>query len=187
MTVTAEAAPAEPHTRTAPQSPPVPEALTPDALREAFSHFPQGVVLIGAHTDGAPQGLVASTFTVGVSLEPPLVSVAVQHSSSTWPLLRTAGQLGVSLLGSDQSAIVRQLAAKDRARRFEGIGTAVHPAGALTIADSPAALRTRLYDEVRAGDHDIVLLEVLGIEARAGASPLVFHRSAFKEVTAPLG
>lgn len=55
--------------------------LTDIALREAYSHFPQGVVLLAAEVDGVRHGLLASTFTVGVSLTPPLVSVAVQRSS----------------------------------------------------------------------------------------------------------
>ncbi|GAA2090487.1 MULTISPECIES: flavin reductase family protein [Brevibacterium] len=161
--------------------------LAPQALRDAFSHFPQGVVLISAEVDGAPRGLVASTFTVGVSLDPPLVSVAVQHSSETWPQLRAAPVLGVSLLGSHQADVVRQLSSKDRDRRFEGIATEVRPDLSLTVGSSPVTMRTRVHDEVRAGDHDIVLLEILDIGTAPEAAPLVFHRSSFKEVTVPAG
>ena len=56
---------------------------TPETLRETFSHFPQGVAFIGAEVDAAPLGLVASTLTVGVSLDPPLVSVAGGGSRSS--------------------------------------------------------------------------------------------------------
>lgn len=52
-------------------------ALDPLELRAAFAQFPQGIVVVGAEINGSPQGLVASTFTVGVSLEPPLVTFAV--------------------------------------------------------------------------------------------------------------
>ncbi|MBM6590234.1 flavin reductase family protein [Brevibacterium sp. RIT 803] len=161
-------------------------AVSPDALRETFSHFPQGVALIGAEVDGIPLGLVASTVTAGVSLDPPLISVAVQTSSSTWPLLRTAPALGVSLLGTHQSHLARQLASKDRASRFAGIDPEVAADGALTIPGSPAHLWTRLYNEIEAGDHTVALLEILDTSSRAdsGAEPeteaLVFHRSEFK-------
>lgn len=154
--------------------------LTDIALREAYSHFPQGMVLVAAEIDGVRHGLVASTFTVGVSLDPPLVSVAVQHSSLTWPTLREHGQLGVTVLGQRQAPLARQLAAKDRARRFDGIETDVDAQGALTLQEAPAWMTTRVYDQMRAGDHDLVLLEVLSIGSRPEAEAVVFHRSEFK-------
>ena len=164
-------------------------AVSPDALRETFSHFPQGVALIGAEVGGTHLGLVASTVTAGVSLDPPLVSVAVQTNSSTWPLLRTAPGLGISLLGAHQSRLARQLASKDRASRFAGINPEVTTDGALTIPGSPAYLWTRLYSEVEAGDHTLALLEILDADSPAGtesgAEALVFHRREFKTVTAP--
>ena len=58
--------------------------LTPASLREAFGHFPSGVIAIAAEVDGVRAGLAASTF-VPVSLNPPLVSFCVQTPSETWP------------------------------------------------------------------------------------------------------
>lgn len=153
---------------------------SPTELRETFSRFPQGVALIGAEVDGEPLGLVASTLTVGVSLDPPLVSIAVQNTSATWPLLRTAPALGVSLLGTHQSHLARQLASKDRAQRFTGIDPVIADDGALTIPDSPALLWTRLYNEVEAGDHTMALLEILDSSSAEGEDALIFHRSEFK-------
>ncbi len=158
--------------------------LTPDALRETFSHFPQGVVLIGAQVGGTRQGLVASTFTVGISLDPPLASVAIQLGSSTWELLRSAPSIGVSLLGSHQSGLVRQLASADRSRRFAGVETAVDLDGALTVTDSPAHLWTRVRSEMSAGDHTLALLEILDASTSTNRDALVFHRSSFKNIAA---
>ena len=157
--------------------------LTDFALREAYSHFPQGLVLVAAQIDGTPHGLLASTFTVGVSLDPPLVSVAVQHSSLTWPALHEHGHLGVTVLGQEQSPFARQLAATDRAHRFDGIETDVDTCGALTLRNAPAWMSVRVYDQVRAGDHDLVLLEVLSIGSRPEAEAMVFHRSEFKHLS----
>ncbi|AXK45676.1 flavin reductase family protein [Brachybacterium saurashtrense] len=156
--------------------------LTDTALREAYSHFPQGVVLVAAEVDGVRHGMVASTFTVGVSLEPPLVSLAVQHSSKTWPILQQHGHLGVTVLGRSHSAVTRQLASSDRERRFEGVDLRVDPLGALVLEDAPAWMTTRVYDSMRAGDHDVVLLEVLAIDSAPEAEAMVFHRSRFKEL-----
>ncbi|ATG54262.1 oxidoreductase [Brachybacterium ginsengisoli] len=154
--------------------------LTDTALREAFSHFPQGLVLVAAEVDGVRHGLVASTFTVGVSLDPPLVSLAVQHSSRTWPLLQEHGHLGVTVLGSVQQPVTRQLASSDRARRFDGIDVTIDPHGALIVQDAPAWMTVRVHDQMRAGDHDLVLLEVLSIDSSPESEAMVFHRSRFR-------
>lgn len=162
--------------------PTVKAMLTDIALREAFSHFPQGMVLVAAEIDGVRHGLIASTFTVGVSLDPPLVSLAVQHSSRTWPALHEHGYLGVTVLGRTQAPFARQLSATDRERRFDGIDVTVDPHGALTLHHAPAWMTVRVYDQMRAGDHDLVLLEVLSIDSAADAEAMVFHRSRFKEL-----
>ncbi len=156
--------------------------LTDIALREAYSHFPQGVVLLAAEVDGVRHGLLASTFTVGVSLTPPLVSVAVQHTSRTWPVLREHDHVGVTVLGQKQSGVARQLAGPDRERRFDGIAVDVDAQGALTLQGAPAWMTVRPYDEMRAGDHDMVLLEVLSIDSLPEAEAMVFHRSRFREL-----
>ena len=159
-------------------------ALTDTALREAFSHFPQGVVLLAAEVDGEHQGLVASTFTVGVSMRPPLVSVAVQHTSRTWPILHRHGHLGVTMLGRGQAELARRLAGADRTHRFAGVDVHVDDRGALTLPDSPAWMTARVHDRMRAGDHDLVLLEVLALGSDPQADAMVFHRRRFKELGA---
>jgi hypothetical protein len=62
-------------------------------LREAFGCFPSGVTAVCALVDGTPRGMAASSFT-SVSLTPPLVSLCVQRTSSTWPLLSDRPRLG---------------------------------------------------------------------------------------------
>src|SRR5258708_28096524 len=70
-------------------------------LRRVLATFPTGVAAVAAIIDGEPAGLAASSF-VSVSLDPPLVSVCIGHSSTTWPVLRTADRLGISVLGAHQ-------------------------------------------------------------------------------------
>ena len=71
-------------------APPLQRDLDLETLRAAFGHHPSGVAALIAQVDGVPAVLIASSFTVGVSADPPLVSVAVQRTSTSWPLLRRA-------------------------------------------------------------------------------------------------
>lgn len=88
-------------------------------LREVFGIFPSGVVAVAALVDGAPVGLAASSFT-SVSLDPPLVSFSIANTSKTWPDLRRAEHLGVTILADHHSTVACQLAGAV-SQRFDGL------------------------------------------------------------------
>lgn len=85
---------------------------TGEELRRAFGCFPSGVTAVCAPVDGAPIGMAASSFT-SVSLTPQLVPVCIQHSSTTWPLLRGRPRLGLSVLAEGNDAACLRLAGRD--------------------------------------------------------------------------
>lgn len=153
-------------------------------LRRVFATFPTGVVAMAALIDGAPAGMAASSF-VSVSLEPPLVSVCVAHTSTTWPVLRTVGRLGISVLGADQERAGRQLSAPG-ADRFTGLGWHSTGDGAVLLSGASAWLDCGVEQQVRAGDHDIVLLRVHDLGADPGIPPLIFHGSSFRRLEGDL-
>jgi flavin reductase (DIM6/NTAB) family NADH-FMN oxidoreductase RutF len=159
--------------------------LDPSRLREAFGIFPTGVVAVAAEVDGRLIGLAASSFT-SVSLDPPLVSVNLATSSKTWPDLRRAGHLGVTVLADHHDVVCRQLAGPVE-HRFDGIAHTVTEAGAVTLDDGLAQFDCTIYREVEAGDHILVLLELHAVEHVAhnlAGAPLVFHRSGFGKLQA---
>lgn len=155
------------------------QVLDPTQLRRAFGAFPSGVTAVAAVIDGAPVGLAASSFT-SVSLEPPLVSVCVAHSSTTWPVLRRAERLGLSVLGAHQERAGRQLAARGT-DRFADLDWWADR-GAVLLAGAGAWLHCSIDQQVRAGDHDIVVLRVHEIDVDADVLPLVFHGSRFRRL-----
>ena len=156
--------------------------LSPPSLREAFGHFPTGVIAIAAEVDGVRVGLAASTF-VPVSLDPPLVSFCVQNTSTTWPKLKDLPFLGISVLGEAHDAAAKTLAAKT-GDRFAGLETSSTDRGALFINGTSVWLESAIEQEVLAGDHTIVVLRVHDITIHDGVAPIVFHRSAFRRLGA---
>lgn len=159
------------------------ERLDAAALRTAFGCFPSGVIAICAAVDGTPLGMAASSFT-GVSLDPPLVSVCIQHSSTTWPRLRERPYLGVSVLAEGHRDACMSLSRK-AGDRFAGVTWTELPGGGVTVHGSTARLNCRLRDEITAGDHLIVLLEICSLQADPDTAPLVFHGSRFRALAAP--
>ncbi|WP_205875986.1 flavin reductase family protein [Mycobacterium camsae] len=154
--------------------------LTPTSLREAFGHFPSGVIAIAAEINGVRQGLAASTF-VPVSLEPPLVSFCVQNTSTTWPKLQGAPMLGISVLGESHDAAARTLAAKT-GDRFAGLETESRDSGAVFIKGTALWLESAIEQLIPAGDHTIVVLRVNEVTVDAEVAPIVFHRSVFRRL-----
>lgn len=151
--------------------------LDPARLRAAFGAFPSGVVAVAARVDGRPVGLAASSFTP-VSLEPALVSFSVANTSRTWPLLRRATRLGVTVLADHHDAVCRQLAGPV-AHRFDRLPVTATGDGAVTLDDGLARFDCTVYREVEAGDHTLVLLQLHALDHADSALPLVFHRSRF--------
>ncbi|HZA09286.1 flavin reductase family protein [Mycobacterium sp.] len=156
--------------------------LTAASLREAFGHFPTGVIAIAAEVDGTRVGLAASTF-VPVSLDPPLVSFAVQNTSQTWPKLRVLPRLGISVLGESHDEAARALAART-GDRFAGLRTVSTANGAVFIDGTSVWLESSIEQSVPAGDHTIVILRVNDITVHPDVAPIVFHRSTFRRLGA---
>ena len=156
--------------------------LSPSSLREAFGHFPSGVIAIAAEVDGIRVGLAASTF-VPVSLDPPLVSFCVQNSSTTWPRLKDVPYLGISVLGESHDDAARTLAAKT-GDRFAGLETASSERGAVFVHGTSVWVESAIEQLVPAGDHTIVILRVSDITVHPDVPPIVFHRSAFRKLGA---
>lgn len=160
---------------------PTNQDLDPVRLRQAFGVFPTGVVAVAAEVDGVLTGLAASSFS-SVSLDPPLVSFSIAAASKTWPDLRRADHLGVTILGVGHGGVARQLAGPVE-HRFDDVAVQVAPGGAVTIDDGIGFFDTTIYREVEAGDHIIVLLELHAVgrpvEHGADEHPLIFHSSAF--------
>jgi flavin reductase (DIM6/NTAB) family NADH-FMN oxidoreductase RutF len=148
-------------------------------VRKAFAHFPSGVVVLAVQRGGLQHALVASSFMVGVSLDPCLVALAVQKTSETWPAIRQSETFGLSVFSQSQGGLVRQLAGADREARFDGIPVAIEPGGAILVEDAALWFECSLHSELDAGDHWMLLLQA----RRMGLSenePIVWHGAGFR-------
>jgi flavin reductase (DIM6/NTAB) family NADH-FMN oxidoreductase RutF len=153
----------------------------PAELRRVFGCFPSGIAAVCAlDAGGTPIGMAVSSFT-SVSLEPPLVSVCVQDTSTTWPVLRRAPRLGLSVLAEGQAAGAEALGARG-IDRFAGISWTSTAEGAVVLHDAAAWLDCVIEVEHAAGDHILVLLRVHGLVGDPNRQPLVFHSSRFRRL-----
>jgi flavin reductase (DIM6/NTAB) family NADH-FMN oxidoreductase RutF len=144
-------------------------------FREVVGAFATGVTVVTARMGDSFAGMTLNSFT-SVSLDPLLVLVSLAHGTRTLEMVDRCGQFAVNVLHRRQRDVA--LAFAQAGAPFPPGHTVVDPAGYLVVMHSLAILRCRRYEVHRAGDHDLVIGEVVDFEG-SGGEPLIFHRGAF--------
>ena len=149
-------------------------------FRRVLGHYPTGVCVVTAvEADGAPVGMVVGSFT-SVSLEPPLVAFFPAKKSSSWPRIEAVGKFCVNVLASDQQQLCRQLAAPGT-DKFAGVAHRVSANGSPILDDVVAWIDCTLDAVHEAGDHYIVLGQVVALEVDRPDRPLLFFQGNYGE------
>ncbi|CAN5325703.1 hypothetical protein BH09ACT10_BH09ACT10_16570 [soil metagenome] len=156
------------------------QQFTADELRHAYGMFPSGVTAVCVQGEFGPVGLAASSFT-SVSMDPPLVSVCVGETSTTWPRMRNAASLGISVLAESQGPAARALASR-AGDKFADLSYESTPGGAVFVHGASLWLECVIEQEVVAGDHEIIVLRVTSLQPYPDSSPMVFHGSKFRQL-----
>lgn len=163
-----------------------------ELLRAAFRRAAAGVAVItardaasegtaydaGAGERGRPVGFTATSLT-SVAADPALISFNVGALSSSWPTLERVEHIGAHILGEHQEALAATFA-RGGVDRFAA-PTQWHegPAGVPVLAAVPAYLICRIVARVPAGDHRVVIAEVVGGDAEGPGRPLLYHRGGY--------
>ncbi len=154
------------------------------ALRKALGSFATGVTVITTiDADGLPRGFTANSFT-SVSLEPPLVLVCIAKTASSCPVFSRAGHFAVNVLSSDQ-ADVSNLFATKAADKFARTAWRPGTSGSPVLAGAAASFECRRYSLSDAGDHVLLIGEVLGFD-QAACTPLAYCRGAYVDLNLDL-
>jgi flavin reductase (DIM6/NTAB) family NADH-FMN oxidoreductase RutF len=151
------------------------EPVSSQQFRNLLSQFASGVTVVAARSPGGLVGFTATGFT-SVSLAPPLVLVCVNQHGSSHASLVGADLFGVSVLADDQGWIAERFA-RSHAERF--VGVALSAARAPCVEGSLAELECRRHAIHPAGDHTILVGEVIGGCVRQAGLPLVHFARQF--------
>jgi len=129
-----------------------------------------------ARPDGRPAGMTASSLA-SVSLQPPLVSVCIDHEADLHQLIVSAPEFVVNVLESEQEALSRRFA-DPMEDRFDGVGYHRSPKGLVLLDDVLAHIECERYTLFPGGDHTIVLGRVIGGNTGDGR-PLLYYRGGY--------
>jgi flavin reductase (DIM6/NTAB) family NADH-FMN oxidoreductase RutF len=149
-----------------------------DALREALRGVATPVTILTTMHRERPHGTTVSAFS-SLSLQPPLVVVALGHGSRLHDLIPEVRAFGINVLAHDQHDLARTFARMD-CDRFADVGwTRDHDLPRLHGAQSWFACR--LHELQPGGDHSLLLGEVVSAHA-TDALPLVYRARRFTTV-----
>ncbi|MGP3941474.1 flavin reductase family protein [Streptomyces sp. 6N106] len=151
------------------------ESLT-SAFREVMAGVATPVTVVTAMDGRRPHGTTVSAFA-SLSMQPPMVLVALDRRSELLALIKSSLRFGVNVLGHGQSALALAFARKGGAGRFTGVSWEVD-GGVPRLSAAPGWLVCEVADVVEGGDHVIALGNVLAAQA-ATCAPLTYHARAF--------
>lgn len=150
------------------------------SFRNALGRYASGVTVISGLARGEPVGFTCQAFH-SVSITPPLISIAVMGSSTSWPQIRPTGKFLVNILEAGQKEISNAFA-RSGTDKWKGVDWHLSDHGNPVIADTLMWLDCSLFNQHEAGDHTIVLGRVLAMSAEHWGhdrQPLLYYRGQY--------
>lgn len=141
-------------------------------FREAMGRWASGVAVVACRHDGRAIATTVSAF-LALSLEPPLVLIALGPNATVLPFLAVAAPFGISILAATQ----RRLAAVF-ADPFPGVADPFPAADPPLLPESLARLHCSVRETRTAGDHTLVIAAVDELHF-TDAAPLIRFRRRY--------
>ncbi len=166
---------------------PVTSGVDPIAYRRVVGRFATGVTVVTTLADGYQHGLTCNSFT-SVSLDPVLALFCAEKAARFHDAVLGSGAWAVSVLAEGQAELSRRFAERGRPLEddFSDVPHVPGPlTGAAVVVGAVAALECRTVQTVDAGDHTVVLGEVLGVTAPNPAGrPLLYYAGRYRALDA---
>ncbi len=152
------------------------------AFRRAMGAFATGVTVVSAaQPDGRLVGMTVNSLT-SVSLQPPLVLWCLGDKSARYDAFASVEHWGVTMLGADEQKLAQRYARS--ASQDIPPADAEAFAAAYVLRAGVAHLACRTHDRRVAGDHLIIIGEVVDFRVKPGAA-LTFFRGRYGRAEDP--
>lgn len=161
--------------------------MEPRIFRQVLGRFATGITVV---TTGTPQdfhGMTANAFA-SVSLDPPLVLVAVDRRARTCQRIPQFRAFGVNILKADQAQLSDRFAGRIESQDAPPPALRLFTAvtGTPLLEGTAAQLDCALYQSHEAGDHIIFVGQVLQARLDEAAEPLLFFASRYHRLGEPV-
>ena len=144
--------------------------------------FPYGLHAVTVRA-GDDQHAIVAAWVMQVSYTPPMVVVAAENESRCLPMIRDAKAFAVNVLGAEQRELAARLGRGGTAAAQSLLGVPTRPApvtGAPVLGTCLGWLECRLVATMPAGDHTLVLGEVVEAGVEREGLPLTLAETGMK-------
>jgi flavin reductase (DIM6/NTAB) family NADH-FMN oxidoreductase RutF len=154
--------------------------MAADELRALLREVPSPVAVVTVDVGGRAAGLTVDSL-ISLSLEPPLVGVALRRHAALHELLREAGSFAISILGSEQEHLAQHFArGVPPIGLWTGIETQQGELGTPLIDGALAWLECRLAFEHPTGDHTLFVGDVVSARRGPAREALLHVRGSYE-------
>lgn len=148
--------------------------------RKIMGRFATGVTVVTTSKEGRHGGLTANAIC-SLSLDPPLVMVAVDKRAGSHAELLAHQCFAVNILASDQEEISQRFA-KSGPKDFSGLKWKAAVTGAPILEGTLGYVDCRLHEVLHGGDHDIFVGEIVAGEFSEGGQPLLYFSGKYRKL-----
>lgn len=137
--------------------------------------IPHGLQIVTLKRDDEVHGYTSSWLTQ-VSFKPPLIALAVRADSLSREMMEESGVFCLHFLGKDQEEIALRFfkPSQESGDKLEGVEVTPGPeTGCPVLTDALAHAECRVVRVVDAGDHSIVVAEVVDCAVHREGAPLL--------------
>ena len=159
-------------------------AFDPEMQRRIMGLFATGVTVVTTRNGGEINAMTANA-VLSLSLDPPLLLVAVDRQGSMYQSMKRSDCFAVSILTRNQEHLSRRFA-EAGPKDFSGLELNVAATGAPILAGALAFADCRLVEVLVGGDHDMFIGELVAGEWGSG-DPLIFYGGEYARLDKPRG
>lgn len=161
----------------------MPATIDPLHYRRVVGRYATGVTVVTTVADGVHHAMTCNSFT-SVSLDPVLALFCADKSARLHDAVLRSGVAGVSVLAAHQEDLSRWFATSGRSvqGQFDRVPHSTGPAtGTVLLDEALATFELRTTSTVDAGDHTVVVAEVLGVATpHPEVDPLLYVAGAYR-------
>jgi flavin reductase (DIM6/NTAB) family NADH-FMN oxidoreductase RutF len=154
----------------------------PKEQRRIMGKFATGVTVASTKVGEETWGMTANAVT-SLSLDPPLVLLAVVRESQSHAKFKDGGCFALSILSAEQEEISNRFASSGP-KDFSDLDVTTAETGAPILKDAIGWVDCKLVEILPGGDHDLFIAEIVAGDAADG-DPLLFYSGSYARLALP--